>query len=289
MSSQTDPREGASAEANPGGAATEPGGLDAYSPAAIARRVESAGIAKVDLPAFQTFVLAVLGGAFIAFGAMLFVVVTTNSGLGFGLERLVGGIAFSLGLFLVLVGGAELFTGNSLILFGWADGRIALTQLLRNWGLVYLGNFAGASATALLVHWSGIHLLANGAVGVTVVRIIEAKLALTPLEMVVRGILCNVLVCLAVWLCFAARSVGDKLVAILFPVAAFVALGFEHSIANMYLFPAGWLAGSMAVTPAGYLANLLLVTVGNVIGGGALVALVYWLVYGRPVMRWTRR
>lgn len=278
MGSEPDPAGGGVAEAE--GAA--PAGLDAYAPAAIASRVEGAGIAKARQPAFQTFVLAVLGGAFVAFGAMLFVVVTTDSGLGFGPQRLLGGVAFSLGLFLVLVGGAELFTGNSLILFGWADGRIGMRALLRNWGLVYLGNFVGASATAVLVHWSGIHQMADGAVGGTVMRIAEGKLALGPLEAVIRGILCNVLVCLAVWLCFAARSVGDKLAAILFPITAFVALGFEHSIANMYLIPAGWLAGAAAVTPVLYAANLLLVTVGNVIGGGGLVALVYWLVYGRP-------
>lgn len=254
---------------------------DAYAPAEIAQRVENAGVAKAELASIPTLVLAVLAGAFIAFGAMLYVVVVTNSGLGFGPERLLGGVAFSLGLILVLVGGAELFTGNSLIVFAWADRKITSGRLLRNWGLVYLGNFIGATATAVMVHWSGIHSLADGGVGATAMGIAEAKLALSPLEAFTRGILCNVLVCLAVWLCFAARSVAGKILAIVFPISAFVALGFEHSVANMYLIPAGWLAGSGLVTAGGYAANLLVVTVGNVVGGGVLVALVYWLVYRR--------
>jgi formate transporter len=253
--------------------------VDAYAPAEIAQRVESAGVAKAGLPALPTLVLAVLAGAFIAFGAMLYIVVVTNSGLGFGPERLVGGLAFSLGLILVLVGGAELFTGNSLIVFAWAERKITSARLLRNWGLVYCGNFVGATATAVMVHWSGINGLADGAVGATAIRIAEAKVALAPAEALIRGILCNVLVCLAVWLCFGARSASGKILAIVFPIAGFVALGFEHSVANMYMIPAGWLAGSELVTVGGYAANLLVVTIGNVIGGGVLVALVYWVVY----------
>lgn len=260
---------------------TRQNSTDAYAPAEIAQRVENAGVAKAELAAIPTLVLAVLAGAFIAFGAMLYIVVITNSGLGFGPERLLGGLAFSLGLILVLVGGAELFTGNSLIVFAWADRRITGARLLRNWGLVYLGNFVGATATAVMVHWSGIHNLADGAVGATAMGIAEAKLALAPLEAFTRGILCNVLVCLAVWLCFAARRVAGKILAIVFPISGFVALGFEHSVANMYMIPAGWLAGSELVTAGGYGANLLIVTIGNVIGGGVLVALVYWLVYRR--------
>ena len=255
--------------------------VDAYAPREIAERVENAGVAKAELGTLPTLVLAVLAGAFIAFGAMLYMVVVTDSGLGFGPERLLGGVAFSLGLILVLVGGAELFTGNNLIVFAWADRMITGRALLRNWGLVYLGNFVGATAMALVVHLSGLHNLGDGAVAATAMRIAEGKLALTPIEAFVRGILCNVLVCLAVWLCFAAHSVVSKVVAIVFPIAGFVALGFEHSVANMYMIPAGWLAGSDLVTLAGYGANLIFVTIGNIVGGGVLVALVYWLVYRR--------
>jgi formate transporter len=258
---------------------SQPNSLDAYAPAEIAQRVENAGVVKAGLATVPTLVLAVLAGAFIAFGATLYTVVVTDSGLGLGPERLLGGIAFSLGLILVLVGGAELFTGNSLIVFAWADRKISSAQLLRNWALVYAGNFIGATATAVMVYWSGIDAFGGGAVGATAVRIAEAKLALAPSEAFVRGILCNVLVCLAVWLCFGARTATGKILAIVFPIAGFVALGFEHSVANMYLIPAGWLAGSELVTLSGYAMNLLLVTAGNIIGGGVLVALVYWLVY----------
>jgi formate/nitrite transporter len=258
---------------------TEPNSSDAYAPAQIAQRIEDAGVSKAGLATLPTLVLAVLAGAFIAFGAMLYIVVVTNSGLGFGPQRLLGGLAFSLGLILVLVGGAELFTGNSLIVFAWADGKIPGRRLLRNWTLVYLGNFVGATATAVMVHWSGINDLADGAVAATARSIAETKVALPPVEALIRGTLCNVLVCLAVWLCFAARSVTDKVLAIMFPISGFVALGFEHSVANMYMIPAGWLAGSELVSLVGYAANLLIVTIGNVIGGGVLVALVYWLVY----------
>jgi formate/nitrite transporter len=254
---------------------------DAYTPGEIAQRVETAGVTKAGLATIPTLVLAVLAGAFIAFGAMLYMVVITNSGMGFGPERLLGGVAFSLGLILVLVGGAELFTGNSLIVFAWADRKITGAALLRNWLLVYLGNFVGATAMAAMAYWSGLHNLADGAVGATAMAIAEGKLALTPLEAFTRGILCNVLVCLAVWLCLAAHSVVSKILAIIFPISAFVALGFEHSVANMYMIPAGWLAGSELVSLQGYAANLAVVTVGNVIGGGVLVAGVYWLVYHR--------
>mgnify|MGYP003982125067 FL=1 len=264
---------------------TDTNNVDAYAPREIARRVETSARAKAHLGTMPTLLLGVLAGAFIALGAVFYEVVITNSGLGFGPERLLGGMAFSLGLVLVIIGGAELFTGNSLIVFAWCDRKIKTASLLRNWVLVYLGNFLGASIMALAVHWSGIHNLSDGAVGATAMRVAEGKMALAPMEAFVRGILCNVLVCLAVWLCFAARSVVSKIVAIVFPVSAFVALGFEHSVANMYLIPAGWLAGSEVINAAGYGMNLLVVTCGNVIGGGVLVGGVYWLIYreNRPL------
>jgi len=260
---------------------SQPNSIDAYTPGEIAQRVETAGVAKAKLATIPTLVLAILAGAFIAFGAMLYMVVTTNSGLGFGPGRLLGGVAFSLGLILVLVGGAELFTGNNLIVFAWADRKITSLALLRNWLLVYLGNFIGATAMVAMAQLAGLHDLAGGAVGATAIAIAEGKLALTPLEAFSRGILCNVLVCLAVWLCFAAHSVVSKILAIVFPIAGFVALGFEHSVANMYMVPAGWLAGSDLVGLPGYVENLAVVTAGNIIGGGVLVAGIYWLVYHR--------
>jgi formate/nitrite transporter len=253
--------------------------VDAYSPSEIAARVQTAGVGKAALPWLQTFTLAVLAGAFIAFGAMFYTLVITESGLGFGPTRLLGGIAFSLGLVLVIVGGAELFTGNNLVVMAWADRRITTRALLRNWALVYLGNMLGALASAFFVAWSGVLELANGAVGATAVAIAGQKAALAEEQAFARGLLCNALVCLAVWLSFAPRDVAGKILAIVFPIAAFVALGFEHSIANMYLLPVGILAGA-EIGFAAVLRNLAWVTLGNIVGGAGFVGLVYWINYG---------
>lgn len=241
-------------------------------------------------------VLAVLAGAFIAFGGMFYTLVITDSGLGFGPQRLLGGIAFSLGLILVVIAGAELFTGNNLIVMAWADNKISTYQLMRNWGLVYVGNFVGAVATAVIVYWSGILSLGDGTLSQTAQAIAQGKVQMPFMEAFFRGVLCNTLVCLAVWLCFAAHTVSGKVLAIIFSVSAFVALGFEHSVANMYLILIGYLAGASdasatglmsyfaaenAVTLSGFTGNLIPVTLGNVVGGGLLVTLVYWIVYRR--------
>ncbi|MBM4121267.1 MAG: formate/nitrite transporter family protein [Nitrospira sp.] len=260
--------------------------FDAYAPPQIAVRVREVGVAKATAPVATTLGLAVLAGAFIALGA-LFYTVTITGGTGqapFGLVRLVGGIAFSLGLVLVVVGGAELFTGNNLIAMAWAAGRITTRQVLRNWFWVYLGNLLGALGTAALALLAGVHWLGDGTVGETAVGIARAKVSLDPMAAVARGVLCNVLVCLAVWLCMAARGVADKILAILFPITAFVACGFEHSIANMYFLPIGiaLTAGTAApISLAGALGNLAFVTAGNILGGTVLVALVYWFIYLR--------
>ncbi len=259
------------------------GPLDAYPPADIARLVESVGIKKAKMPLVPTIALGVLAGAFIAFGGMLFTLVMTGNQLGLGPGRWLGGIAFSLGLILVLIGGAELFTGNSLIVMAWADRKITSAQLLRNWSLVYVANMAGTLGTALMVHWSGTLSLGDGALASTATAIAQAKIALGFAEAFWRGVLCNILVCLAVWLSFAAHSVSSKIIAIIFPISAFVALGFEHSIANMYLIPIVMLIGDNGITIADLAANLLPVTLGNIVGGGVFVALVYWLVYLRAM------
>jgi formate/nitrite transporter len=254
---------------------------DAYAPAQIAHLVESAGVRKAALPALQTVTLGVLAGAFIAFGAMFFTVTVTDSALGLGATRLLGGLAFSLGLILVIVGGAELFTGNNLIVMAWADRKVTAAQLLRNWSLVYLANLAGALGCVVLVHLSGSLELGGGAVGRTAASIAAAKLELGFVEAFARGLLCNALVCLAVWLSFAAHRVSGKILAIVFPISAFVALGFEHSVANMYLIPIGMLAGPGGIDVAGFIGNLIPVTLGNIVGGSGFVALVYWIVYLR--------
>lgn len=255
-------------------------GIDAYRPPQIAQLVEQAGVAKARLGALPTLVLAVLAGAFIAFGAMYFTLVVTAHGMGFGPARMLGGIAFSLGLVLVVVAGAELFTGNNLLVMARVDGLITTAELLRNWVIVYLGNFVGAFATAVFLHLSGTLAFADGAVGATADAIATAKVRIDWIEAFVRGILCNALVCLAVWLTFAAREVTGKILAIVFPISAFVALGFEHSVANMYLIGLGLLRGAEGVGIGGFLfANLLPVTLGNIVGGAGLVGLVYWLCY----------
>ncbi len=260
----------------------EPHALDVVPPARIALLVEEVGIKKASMGFLQLFTLGVLAGAFIAFGGMFYTLVITGSELGFGPTRLLGGLAFSLGLILVVVGGAELFTGNNLIVLAWADGSVSNRGLLRNWGIAYAGNLIGALGAVVLVHLSGTLSMAGGSVGDTARLIAEGKVALGPVEAFVRGILCNMLVCLAVWMCFAAHTVAGKVLAILFPIAAFVALGFEHSVANMYLIPIGAMQPGSTIGLGGFLYNLVPVTLGNMIGGGVLVALIYWLVYLRP-------
>jgi formate/nitrite transporter len=254
-----------------------PTGIESYKPAEVARRIEEAGIAKAGLPFIQLITLSILAGAFIALGAAAFTAVMAGVDAGFGPARLLGGAVFSLGLVLVIVAGAELFTGNALIVMAWVDGRIGLGALLRNWGISYVGNAIGAVSIAFLMWQSG---LFNGLQGSMARDIATAKLALGPGEALVRGILCNMLVCLAVWLTFACRSVADKIAAIILPISAFVLLGYEHSVANFYFLSAGLAAGA-DVTLAGILANLVPVTLGNVIGGAGGVALSYWFAY-RP-------
>ena len=258
-----------------------------WSPAQIAERVRAAGEAKVHLPLPSLLVLSVLAGAFIALGAILSLVVATGSELGFGPTRLLGGLAFSVGLVLVIVAGAELFTGNNLVAIAWASRRIGPGELLRNWVLVYAGNVVGALGTAALVGAAGIQDLAGGGVGETALAVGLAKTQLGVTEVLARGVLCNALVCLAVWMAMGGRSLADKAVAIVFPVAAFVATGFEHSIANWFFLPyALWSCGLEGGFGGGVARNLLASTAGNIVGGTLLVAAVYWLAYLSP---WVRR
>lgn len=261
--------------------------LDAYAPAQIAERVCKIGVAKVTTAVPTTIALALLAGAFISLGALFYTVTVTTGNsapVPFGLLRLAGGLTFSLGLVLVVVGGAELFTGNNLIAMAWAVGCVRTKQVVKNWLWVYIGNLLGAVGTAALVLLAGVQTLGGGAVGETMVQIARSKIALDPVSAVARGILCNVLVCLAVWLCMGARSVTDKILAILLPISAFVACGFEHSVANMYFLPIGIVLAAGGPAPLsilGALSNLALVTIGNIFGGTILVALVYWFVYLR--------
>jgi formate transporter len=270
--------------------------VDAYSPKEIASRMENAGVIKSTGESLRIFALSILAGAFIAFGALLYTIVTYDSGdIAAGLLRLIGGLSFCLGLILVIVAGAELFTGNNLIVMAYVDGKVSFAHLMQNWAIVYIGNFVGALAIMVLIYFSGHWFIDSGAVGAKTIAIANAKVNLTWMEAFSRGILCNILVCLAVWLSFAGHSVVDKVIAILFPVTAFVALGFEHSVANMYFIPAGLLAQQQAelaqvvssmnlenlTTTAFIFDNLVPVTLGNIVGGSFFVGVVYWFIYLR--------
>ncbi len=274
--------------------------LDALLPAEIARKAEAIGAQKARLDVASLIVLSVLAGAFIALGAMFATTVLAGAqgSIPFGISRLLSGLVFSLGLILVVVGGAELFTGNTLMVMALAARRISLVEMLRAWAIVYVGNFVGAFATAVLVLLSGQYLSGEGSVANVALSLAAAKVALPFDRALFLGILCNVLVCLAVWLSFGARSISDKILATIFPVSAFVAAGFEHSVANMYVIPLGLLIKTWApdalwtqiafppdalasITVTGLISNLVPVTIGNLIGGGILVGGVYWFVYLR--------
>ncbi|UCD43015.1 MAG: formate/nitrite transporter family protein, partial [Chloroflexota bacterium] len=250
---------------------------------------------------FSTFTLAVMAGTFIGLGAAFFTFVIHDSTLSIGLTKLIGGFVFSLGLILVIITGAELFTGNNLIVMAFISRKITLGQLSRNWTIVFIGNLVGALFLVILIYLSGQWTAGGSSVGVTALMIANGKVNLTFLEAVTRGILCNILVCLAVYLCFSGRSVTDKILAILFPITAFVALGFEHSIANMYFIPAGLLLKNdpqvlaaaqdilggipdlSNLTFSGFiLDNLLPVTIGNIVGGAIFVGIVHWFLFLRP-------
>ena len=267
-------------------------GSDAYSSSEIAARIESVGVTKARMALVPTVMLGIVAGGFIGLGAMYYVIVASDASMGFAAQRVLGGVVFSLGLVLVVIAGAELFTGNNLLVMAWADRRITTAEVLRNWLVVYLSNAVGAMGLALIVYWSGHTDMNGGAIGMQYVIIAAAKTSLPFAEAFFKGVLCNLLVCLAVWLAMAGRSVTDKIVAVILPVSAFVAAGFEHSVANMYLIPLGiLLRGSVPQAPAsldwaGFAANLLPVTLGNIAGGSVLVALVYFVIYRRGKYDW---
>jgi formate transporter len=270
--------------------------FDALPPRAMARRAEEVGCAKAGMSAANTFALSVLAGAFIAMGAIFATTVTAGgSSMPYGVSRLLGGLAFSLGLILVVVAGAELFTGNNLIVMAWASKKVSTAQLLRNWAIVFAGNFAGAIATAGILFVGKQYTFGKGAVGEQALSTATAKTGLGFVQAIALAAFCNALVCLAVWLSYSARSVADKVLAIVPPIAAFVASGFEHSVANMFFIPMGLFvkSDSAFVTQHPvpgiehltwgrfFAANLLPVTIGNVLGGAVMVGAIYWFVYLR--------
>ncbi|WP_245332452.1 formate/nitrite transporter family protein [Bradyrhizobium erythrophlei] len=263
--------------------------LNAYSPAEIKEAIEKVGVKKTNLPFLASLMLAVIAGGSIGLGALYYTIIVSDADLSFATARLMGGMAFSLGLVIVLVGGAELFTGNNLIVMAWASGDVSTKEMLRNWVVVYFGNLIGAVGLVVLVFLSH-HLDMNGGrIGLSVLNTAAAKIQPDALTLFFKGVLCNLLVCLAVWLAYAGRSVTDKIVAAIFPVSAFIAAGFEHCVANMYFLPLAWLMtrtgnvppdfDASVITMAGIVHNLVPVTLGNIVGGAGLVGAMYWIIY----------
>lgn len=262
---------------------------DCLAPAAIEAKTEAAGVAKANLPAPKAFLLAMFAGAFIAFGGLFFTVFLSDASLGWGAQRFVGGLAFCLGLVLVLICGAELFTGNSLMVCALKSKKITFVQMLKAWAIVWIGNFVGALFVVFLIYMAAIYKLNGEAVANTMVSVAAGKVSIDAVTIFFRGILCNIFVCLAVWIGTAGKTVVDKVVGILLPIAAFVACGFEHCVANMYFLPMGILmhsfgygadvAGADALNAAGLALNLSVATLGNIVGGTLIVALGYWFIY----------
>ena len=275
--------------------------IDALLPAEMAAKAEQIGVTRAGIDNLSLFVLALLAGAFVALGGLFFT--TTIAGasatMPFGMMRLIGGVVFSLGLVLAICGGAALFTGDNLIVMAWASGKVSTASMLRTWMVVYAGNFVGAVATAVMVYLSGQYTFGGGAVGASALAIADGKLGFTFLQAVCLGILCNALVCLAVWLTYSTRTSDGKVIVVLLPIGAFVTAGFEHCVANMYFFPLALLIKSSAgdtfwkaigKTPEDYpmltwdaflTGNLVPVTLGNIVGGSVLVGAVYWFLYLR--------
>ena len=266
-------------------------GFDCYSPKEIAERVENVGVTKANLPLLSMAALGVLAGGFIGLGGMFFTLVVSDASLSFAATRVLGGVAFSLGLILVVVAGAELFTGNNLLVMAWVSGRVSTARFAENLIIVYLANLVGAAGLAVLVALSNHWKMGDSAIAKAAVNLAAAKCSLPFGEAFFKGVLCNVLVCLAVWLAMAGRNVSDKILAVVFPIAAFVAAGFEHSVANMYFIPLGIFLREH-VTPStvlsldsldwlGFARNLIPVTLGNLVGGAGMVGFVYWVIYRR--------
>jgi len=263
--------------------------FNAYSPAEIEEAVEKVGVVKATLPFLPCFMLAIMAGAGIGLGALYYCIVASDAALGFAASRVLGGVLFSLGLTIVLVGGAELFTGNNLIVMAWASRRISAAALLRNWAIVYLGNLVGAVGLVIMVFLSHHLDMNNGRIGLVMLTTAVGKISSPVATLFFKGVLCNLLVCLAVWQAQAGRSVADKILGLMLPISAFVAAGFEHSVANMYFLPMALLLRATGNVPAGFDAspiiasgviyNLIVVTLGNIAGGAGLVGFVYWAIY----------
>ncbi|MEN3929834.1 formate/nitrite transporter family protein [Microvirga sp. W0021] len=272
--------------------------LPTLPPDGVALLAEDVGVKKTQYDTVTILVLAILGGAFISIGGLFATVAQAGSAgmVAFGLAKVVGGFVFATGLILVVVAGAQLFTSDALMVMAWSSGRITGRAMMRVWVLVWLGNLVGALGTALIVFLSGQYMQGHGAVGEMALYYASSKATLPSDQAFFMGIMCNVLVCLGAWVGYAGRTVADKVLAIVFPIGAFVAAGFEHCVANMYFVPLGlfikwwapekfWIDIKQAapeIPVDHFIQNLGVVTLGNVVGGGICIGLMYWIAYRRP-------
>lgn len=261
----------------------------AMTPASMERKNERVAETKASTDVASSLTLSVMAGAFISLGATFMLVVKSDATLGFAATQLLGGFSFTLGLFLILAAGAELFTGNCLMVMGPLAGRFSWGRLLSSWALVLAGNLVGAVLAAALLAAAGVASANGGALGEAAVAVAEGKVALGWGVTFARGVLCNLLVCLAVWIGHAATSVTDKFFSALLPVMAFMACGFEHCVANMFFLPYALMLQALGapggVDLAGAASNLSAATLGNLVGGALLVGVSYWFVYGRDRAR----
>ena len=262
---------------------------DALTPAEIEAKAEDLGVSKTSMSIKQSFILSLMAGAFISMGAMFFTLVVGDPDLPFAVQRVFGGCLFSLGLLLVVVCGAELFTGNTMIVMSAASKKISWGSVWKNWIVVFVGNFIGSLVMVALVYLSGMPSMDGGQVGQTMVSVASGKMSADWVTLFAKGILCNFLVCLAVWMAYASKTVVDKMFAVLLPIAAFVACGFEHCVANMFFLPMGILLVSVGVDPvaldlttiswAGALWNWSATVPGNIVGGALFVGMMYWIAF----------
>lgn len=269
---------------------------DCRSAAALFAQAQNVAIGKTKLAALPAFALSVMAGMLIATGATFMLLVKGDSTLSFAVSQVLGGLAFSLGLLCVIVAGAELFTGNCLMVCAAADRKISWGAVLKNWALVYVGNLVGSLVIVGILLGANFAGMNNGAVGNAMINVAYSKISLAPEAIFFRGIMCNWLVCLAVWMGFAGRTVIDKVFTTIFPVMAFVACGFEHCVANMFFLPMGIAAFNtcgyagdidpakldamaQALNAGGACYNIGLATLGNIVGGAIMVGMMYWIAY----------
>ena len=274
-------------------AATKP---DCRAGAAILTQAMNVAVGKTKLPAGRAFALAIMAGMLIATGATFMLLTKGDSTLSFAVSQVLGGVTFSLGLLCVIVAGAELFTGNCLMVCAAADGKISWVDVLKNWVVVYCGNLVGSLLIVAILLGGNFAGMNGGGVGDAMINVAYSKISLSPGVIFFRGIMCNWLVCLAVWMGFAGRTVIDKVFTSMLPVVAFVACGFEHCVANMFFLPMGVAAFSTygfsgEIDPAkleamsqvlnvgGVAYNIAFATLGNIVGGAILVGMIYWISY----------